>query len=170
MTSILFNIELVELSLIPEFFLGFSSIVISIFLSLIAYNQRYSFYIVQKILVSLSSIFFSMTTVLLLNDSLVSSSKQISLNSLSFCNSLSLFSKLILLIISYFCLWAIWKYIVKDAKLNNSEYILLFIYASLGLVLLISANDLLSLFLTLDLQSLSLYVISVFKKDSVHLC
>ena len=52
--------------------------------------------------------------------------------------------------------------------MNNSEYLLLFIYASLGLVLLISANDLLSLFLTLELQGLSLYVISAFKKDSIH--
>ena len=167
-TSTIFNIELIELSLIPEFFLGFSSIVLSIFFSLIVYSQRYSFRIVQKVLLSLSSIFFSLTTVLLINDCLVTSSKQISLNSLSFFGFLSLFSKLMLLTLSYFCLWTIWKYIIKDAKLNHSEYILLFIYISLGLVLLISTNDLLSLFITLELQGLSLYIIYAFKKDSIH--
>ena len=70
--------------------------------------------------------------------------------------------------IFYFCLWAIWKYIFKDAKLNHSEYILLFIYTSLWLVLLIYTNDLLVLFLTLELQGLSLYIVFAFKKESIH--
>ena len=72
--------------------------------------------------------------------------------------------------VSCFCLWAIQQFIINDFKLNNSEYLLLFfIYAVfLSLTLLISTNNLLSLFLTLELQGLSLYVISAFKKDSVY--
>ena len=57
-TNNLFNIELIGFSLVPEFFLGFSALLLSIYISLIAYNQRYSFYLVQKILIAFSSILF----------------------------------------------------------------------------------------------------------------
>ena len=103
-TNNLFNIELIRFSLVPEFFLGFSALLLSIYISLIAYNQRYSFYLVQKILLAFSSILFLLTFILLINDYLLVTSKQISFNNLSFCNFLSLFSKLLLIMVSCFCL------------------------------------------------------------------
>ena len=57
-TNNLFNIELIGFSLVPEFFLGFSALLLSIYISLIAYNQRYFFYLVQKILIAFNSILF----------------------------------------------------------------------------------------------------------------
>jgi NADH-quinone oxidoreductase subunit N len=52
-------------------------------------------------------------------------------------------------------------------KLDRFEYPVLLVIATLGILLLISAHDLISLYLSLELQSLSLYVIAAFNRDSV---
>jgi NADH-quinone oxidoreductase subunit N len=54
----------------------------------------------------------------------------------------------------------------SDHNLNKFEYPVLVILASLGMLMMISANDLMSLYIGLELQSLSLYVIAAFKRDS----
>ena len=55
----------------------------------------------------------------------------------------------------------------SDHNLNKFEYPVLVILATLGMMMMISANDLISLYIGLELQSLSLYVIAAFKRDSV---
>ena len=45
------------------------------------------------------------------------------------------------------------------------EYAILALFATLGMMLMISANDLMSLYLGLELQSLSLYVLAAFRRD-----
>ena len=40
------------------------------------------------------------------------------------------------------------------------------LFATLGMMMMISANDLISLYLGLELQSLSLYVIAAFRRDT----
>lgn len=54
----------------------------------------------------------------------------------------------------------------SDHNLNKFEYPVLVIFATLGMLMMISANDLMSLYIGLELQSLSLYVIAAFKRDS----
>ena len=46
------------------------------------------------------------------------------------------------------------------------EYPILFLYATLGMLMMISANDLVSLYVGLELQSLCLYVIAAFRRDT----
>ncbi len=48
------------------------------------------------------------------------------------------------------------------------EYPILVALATLGMMLMISANDLMSLYVGLELQSLALYVIAAFQRDSVR--
>mgnify|MGYP000234571641 CR=1 FL=1 len=48
------------------------------------------------------------------------------------------------------------------------EYPLLVALATLGMMLMISANDLMALYVGLELQSLALYVIAAFQRDSVR--
>jgi NADH-quinone oxidoreductase subunit N len=50
--------------------------------------------------------------------------------------------------------------------INRFEYPVLILFAALGMLLMISANDLISLYVGLELQSLSLYVIAAFRRDS----
>jgi NADH-quinone oxidoreductase subunit N len=53
-----------------------------------------------------------------------------------------------------------------DHNLNKFEYPVLVMLAALGMLMMISANDLIALYIGLELQSLSLYVIAAFKRDS----
>src|SRR5678816_4672894 len=48
------------------------------------------------------------------------------------------------------------------------EYPLLVALATLGMMLMISANDLMSLYVGLELQSLALYVVAAFQRDSLR--
>src|SRR5690606_7359457 len=50
--------------------------------------------------------------------------------------------------------------------LNKFEYPVLIVLATLGMLMMISANDLMSLYVGLELQSLALYVVAAFKRDS----
>jgi NADH-quinone oxidoreductase subunit N len=56
----------------------------------------------------------------------------------------------------------------EQAKAWRFEYPVLVALATLGMMLMISANDLMSLYVGLELQSLALYVIAAFQRDSVR--
>ncbi|MGQ0457748.1 MAG: NADH-quinone oxidoreductase subunit NuoN [Hyphomicrobium sp.] len=53
------------------------------------------------------------------------------------------------------------------AKILLFEYPVLVLLATLGMLMMVSANDLIALYLGLELQSLALYVIAAFKRDDV---
>jgi len=50
--------------------------------------------------------------------------------------------------------------------ITRFEFPVLILFAALGMLLMISANDLISLYVGLELQSLALYVIAAFRRDS----
>src|SRR6185312_3340503 len=52
--------------------------------------------------------------------------------------------------------------------LGRFEFPVLVIFASLGMLLMLSANDLMSLYIGLELQSLSLYVMAAINRDDVR--
>jgi NADH-quinone oxidoreductase subunit N len=56
----------------------------------------------------------------------------------------------------------------ERAKAWRFEYPLLVALATLGMMLMISANDLMSLYVGLELQSLALYVVAAFQRDSIR--
>ena len=51
-------------------------------------------------------------------------------------------------------------------EIERFEFPVLILFASLGMLLMVSANDLISLYVGLELQSLALYVIAAFRRDS----
>jgi NADH-quinone oxidoreductase subunit N len=53
------------------------------------------------------------------------------------------------------------------AKVMLFEYPVLVLLATLGMMMMVSANDLIALYLGLELQSLALYVIAAFKRDDL---
>ena len=53
-----------------------------------------------------------------------------------------------------------------ESKLARFEIPILILFSSLGMMVLISSNDLISMYLGIELQSLSLYVVAAIKKDS----
>jgi NADH-quinone oxidoreductase subunit N len=54
------------------------------------------------------------------------------------------------------------------AKLMLFEYPVLMLLAALGMLMMVSANDLIALYLGLELQNLALYVIAAFKRDNIR--
>ena len=56
----------------------------------------------------------------------------------------------------------------EQAKVWRFEYPILVSLAALGMMLMISANDLMSLYVGLELQSLALYVVAAFQRDTVR--
>jgi NADH-quinone oxidoreductase subunit N len=80
-------------------------------------------------------------------------------------DSLTTYSKEIVVFFSIICLYIFEDSLLKQ-KINNFEYFILILCAVLGLMLLISSYDLISLYLAIELQSLCLYVLAAAKKDS----
>jgi NADH-quinone oxidoreductase subunit N len=58
-------------------------------------------------------------------------------------------------------------YIAREG-MNRFEYPVLMLLATLGMMMMISANDLIALYLGLETQSLALYVIAAFRRDSAR--
>jgi NADH-quinone oxidoreductase subunit N len=57
---------------------------------------------------------------------------------------------------------------LRQARLMKFEYPVLILLASVGMMMMISANDLLALYLGVELQSLALYVLATFRTNSVR--
>ena len=57
---------------------------------------------------------------------------------------------------------------IERERMARTEYPVLFMLATLGMMMMVSANDLISLYLGLELQNLSLYVVAAFRRDTVR--
>ena len=53
-------------------------------------------------------------------------------------------------------------------RIARFEYPVLILFATVGMLMMVSANDLISLYVGIELQSLSLYVIAAFRRDSTR--
>jgi NADH:ubiquinone oxidoreductase subunit 2 (subunit N) len=80
---------------------------------------------------------------------------------------LSVVSKLIISISSIIFLLMIQEHLLHQ-KINSFEYILIFLFALLGIFLLCSSNDLITAYLSIELQSLAFYILAAFKKNSTY--
>jgi NADH-quinone oxidoreductase subunit N len=74
------------------------------------------------------------------------------------------FSKLLILIGSVLTLIVAIDYNARE-DMGRFEYAILILFATLGMMLMVSANDLIALYLGLELQNLSLYVVASFRRD-----
>ena len=57
---------------------------------------------------------------------------------------------------------------IEREKFARAEYPVIMLFATLGMLMMISANDLIALYIGLELQSLSLYVAAAIRRDSVR--
>jgi len=56
---------------------------------------------------------------------------------------------------------------MKEENTSRFEYPVLVLFSGLGMLMMVSAHDLISLYVALELQSLSLYVLAAFRRDDV---
>ncbi|MBF0248233.1 MAG: NADH-quinone oxidoreductase subunit NuoN [Alphaproteobacteria bacterium] len=77
------------------------------------------------------------------------------------------FAKVLILIASTFSLMMAQRWL-EQQHAHRFEFAVLVILATLGMMMMVSASNLLSLYMGLELQSLSLYVLAAFQRDDVR--
>jgi NADH-quinone oxidoreductase subunit N len=82
-------------------------------------------------------------------------------------NGFTVFAKVITLLGAALTLLLINDWAHQE-KVSRFELPLIVLFATLGMMLMISANDLISLYLGLELQSLSLYVLAAYHRDNTR--
>ena len=81
-------------------------------------------------------------------------------------DSFGVFAKVLALIAAIVSVWMSFSYAEREG-MARFELPLLMLLATLGMMLMVSANDLISLYVGLELQSLALYVTAAIRRDTV---
>jgi len=150
------------LVILPEFFICIAIIF------LLSYGVVYStstFYNYPILSVNISWLGFFVLLIsffLCLNNCL---SSMIIFNNLLIVDSFIIFIKSTILLSSIFCILISLNYLEYN-KINSFEYTLLILLSILGMLLLVSSYDLLSLYLAIELMSLSFYILATYKRKS----
>ena len=150
--------------ILPELFLGLSIVYILLYGSIVSTHKTYP--LIQNSILKLSVLILFFCIFLLYNDlPFLSNESTLFFNDTIVTDYLSLCSKLLIAFFSLLCLIVI-RFYLKDQKINQFEYSIIILIAILGFFLLCSANDLITAYLAIELQSLAFYVMSAFKKNS----
>ena len=143
--------------IIPEVFLMISAIIL---LMVGSFSKKNSakvvvyFSVLTLITISFLEIVLPWNNELIFNQSLVQ-------------NGFSRFVKSIIFLSSAFVMVLSSRWLIKyDDK--AFEYPILILFSTLGMSFMVSANDLITLYLAIELQSLPLYVMASFKKDNIE--
>lgn len=145
------------LFILPEIILvGSLSIIIIIDLFLVTSRKFISYYLIQLLL--FSSIYFIYS-----NLQYLSSNISTIYETNSFSNFFKMFILLSLAIIFHYT-----YEFLKKFDLYKTEYFIISLFGALGMMIMISSNHLLLLYLGIELLSLSLYSIIAFNKKSIY--
>jgi NADH-quinone oxidoreductase subunit N len=87
------------------------------------------------------------------------------LNNLLIIDPFTNFMKAVVLLSSIFCILMSMNYL-EFKKVNTFEYFILLLLATLGMLCLISSYDLMSLYMSIELMSLSFYILAAYKRNS----
>nr|YP_009729738.1 NADH dehydrogenase subunit 2 [Plasmopara viticola]QHW07477.1 NADH dehydrogenase subunit 2 [Plasmopara viticola] len=149
--------------IIPEFFLTTILLILLLFGVFYQKNQN-----IQKILIIknvTTIIIYLLLILLILTLNTMNISNNI-LNGVLIINNFTQFIKIILILSTIICFLTQQKYLIQQ-KINLYEINILMLISLLGLMLLISSNHLIALYLAIELQSLSFYILTSTQKKSV---
>ena len=141
----------------PEIFLSISIM----FLLIIGVFKKDSSKLVQNI----SLIILIITAVITFNETLGIKEKFLFKNSL-IIDYLSSFMKIVTLLTAFLVLSISSSYL-KALRIFKIEYPILILSSVLGMMIMISSNDLIVFYMGLELQSLALYVLATFNRDQL---
>ena len=147
------NLELV----LPEIFISLS---IMFLLILGVFKQDSS-----KLIQNISLIVLLITAVIIFNETLGINEMTLFNNSV-IIDYLSSFMKIITLLAAFLVLVISSNYL-KSLKIFKIEYSILILSSVLGMMIMISSNDLIVFYMGLELQSLALYVLATFNRDEI---
>ena len=147
------NIELI----FPEIFISLSIM----FLLILGVFKKNS----SKIIHNISLLVLLITAVITFNET-IGISRTILFNESIVVDYLSSFMKIITLISAFVVLLISSNYL-KTFKIFKIEYPILILSSVLGMMIMISSNDLIVFYMGLELQSLALYVLATFNRDQL---
>ena len=147
------NLELV----FPEIFLSLSIM----FLLILGVFKKNSSGLVQN----LSLIVLLITSVIIFNETIGIQETLVFKNSI-IIDYLSSFMKIVTLLSAFLVLLISSNYL-KTFRIFKIEYPILILSAVLGMMIMISSNDLIVFYMGLELQSLALYVLATFNRDQL---
>lgn len=150
--------------LIPEFFFCLSFICLLLYGTILSTTLKKNQLIIKP-LINISILILIFSNFLFCNNFY-----SIDFNSTFFFNSIiidyfSEFSKIFISIVTILC-FCLFRFYLPIQKINTFEYIIILLLALLGVFLLCSANDLLTAYLSIELQSLAFYILASYKKKS----
>ncbi len=149
---------MINLALVfPEIFLSLS---IMFLLILGAFKKNSS-----KLIQNISLIILLITSVITLNETL-GIQETLLFNSSVVIDYLSSFMKIVTLLAAFLVLVISSNYL-KTLKIFKIEYPILILSSVLGMMIMISSNDLIVFYMGLELQSLALYVLATFNRDQL---
>ena len=147
------NFELI----FPEIFISLSIM----FLLIIGVFKKDSSRLIQNI----SLLVLLITAVITFNETL-SINETTLFNGSVIIDYLSSFMKIVTLIAAFLVLIVSSNYL-KSLKIFKIEYPILILSSVLGMMIMISSNDLIVFYMGLELQSLALYVLATFNRDQI---
>jgi NADH-quinone oxidoreductase subunit N len=143
--------------IIPEIFISLSVM----FLLILGVFKKNSFELIHN----LSIIVLLITGVIVFNETL-DIQKILLFNGSVVIDYLSSFMKIITLLAAFIVL-AISKNYLDNFKISKIEYPILILSSVLGMMVMISSNDLIVFYMGLELQSLALYVLATFNRNNI---
>ena len=141
----------------PEIFLSLSIM----FLLILGVFKKNS----SKLIQNISLIILLITSVIILNETL-GIQETLLFNSSVVIDYLSSFMKIVTLLAAFLVLVISSNYL-KTLKIFKIEYPILILSSVLGMMIMISSNDLIVFYMGLELQSLALYVLATFNRDQL---
>jgi hypothetical protein len=159
--------HLKEMSLSTELFLSCSILQFTFYAISTAYQRRAGFVILNQQVYYIGSLLTILSLFLLLNEDLLIMNS-FSSNNFIINDYLSFATKLMICITSAAFLTIINISLRDEPIQNNFEYVVLITISVLGLLLLCSANDLITAYLAIELHSIAFYIMSAFKRNSSY--
>ena len=147
------NLELI----LPEIFISLSTM----FLLILGVFKKNSSKLIQNI-----------SLLVLLITAVITSNETLGINEVTLFNGsividyLSSFMKIVTLVAAFLVLIISSNYL-KSLKILKIEYPILILCSVLGMMIMISSNDLIVFYMGLELQSLALYVLASFNRDQI---
>ncbi len=150
---------------LPEIFLVYGILVILIYGVIIANTKTNSTYPVVVTPITWLCIGLLLSTAFLIsNDLIYDKSVILAFNGSLSSSNLTEFVRLIILIFTAITLAISVRY-TKINKINSYEYPILVTLAATGSIILVNCNDLLLIYLAIELQSLASYVLAAFNRE-----
>jgi NADH-quinone oxidoreductase subunit N len=120
-----------------------------------------NFYLISYLI---SLVFCALTAIMLFEN--IDVDGRLAFNKMFLVNSFTNYTKLVILFLLTLIIYISRNFLSAEKKVSG-EFLALLMIATTGSMLLVSANDLMSLYLAIELQALSLYLLAAIKRDSL---